>query len=587
MTNPILETRRAQMFPKLTAEQIARLESHGRRIETHPGEVLLDVGDRPREFFVVVSGTLEVDTAAAADYEFMTLLTPGDFSGELSTLRGAAGLARILVKEGGAVIGVEVERLRAIVQIDAELSELFMRAFILRRMGILATGHGDVMLIGSSYSPDTLRLREFLLRNGYPFVNVDIESDPDVHAILERFAIRPEDTPVVVWRGKRVCRNPSNREVADYLGLNPQLGPHEIHDLLIVGAGPAGLAAAVYAASEGLDVRIVEVTAPGGQAGTSSRIENYLGFPTGISGQALAARALAQTQKFGARLNVAWRAERLHCEEWPYRVEFEDGSSMHTRTILIASGAQYRALDIPNLARFVGAGVHYAATHMEAKLCEGQEIVIVGGGNSAGQAAVFLANSCRHVHLLVRADGLAASMSRYLIRRIEEHPRITLHPHTELTALEGSTHLERVTWRGRGGSEETHSISCVFMMTGAVPHTRWLDGCVALDDRGFVKTGSTLSAADIACTKWPLSRTPDLLETNVPGVFAAGDVRSGSVKRVASAVGEGSICVSFVHRALAECAAREAAAARDKDTHTAPEGEPPAPRLPTPAWPSA
>ena len=566
MTNPILETRRVQMFPKLTAEQLARLESYGRRIETHPGDVLLDVGDRPREFFVVVSGTLEIDTPAAGDYEFMTLLTAGDFSGELSTLRGAAGLARIVVKEAGAVIGIEVERLRALVQTDAELSELFMRAFILRRMGILATGHGDIMLVGSSYSPDTLRLREFLLRNGYPFLNVDIESDPDVHAILERFAIRAEDTPVVVWRGKRVCRNPSNRELADYLGLNPQVGQQAVHDLLIVGAGPAGLAAAVYAASEGLDVQIVEVVAPGGQAGTSSRIENYLGFPTGISGQALAARALAQAQKFGARLSVAWRAERLRCDEWPYRVEFEDGSSVHTRTILIASGAQYRPLEIPSLTRFIGSGIHYAATHMEARLCEGQDIVIVGGGNSAGQAAVFLSGSCRHVHLLVRADGLAASMSRYLIRRIDESPRITLHSLTELTGLEGATYLERVTWRGRGGSEETHSIKHVFMMTGAVPHTRWLDGCVALDERGFVKTGSTLTAADIAASKWPLSRTPDLLETNVPGVFAAGDVRSGSVKRVASAVGEGSICVSFVHRALAECAAREAAAARESAT---------------------
>jgi thioredoxin reductase (NADPH) len=569
VTNPILETRRAQMFPKLTVEQIARLESHGRRIETLPGDVLLDVGDRPREFFVVVSGTLEVDTAAAADYEFLTLLTAGDFSGELSTLRGAAGLARITAKEGGAVIGVEVERLRAIVQTDAELSELFMRAFILRRMGLLATGHGEVMLVGSSYSPDTLRLREFLLRNSYPFVNVDIESDPDIHAILERFAIRPEDTPVVVWRGKRICRNPSNRELADYLGLNPQLERQDVHDLLIVGAGPAGLAAAVYAASEGLDVRVVEVIAPGGQAGTSSRIENYLGFPTGISGQALAGRALVQAQKFGARLSVAWRAQRLRCEEWPYRVEFEDGSSVRTRSILIASGAQYRPLDIPNLTRFVGAGVHYAATHMEARLCEDQDILIVGGGNSAGQAAVFLSGTCRHVHLLVRADGLASSMSRYLIRRIDESPRITLHSLTELTALEGETYLERVTWRGRGGSEENHSIKHVFMMTGAVPHTGWLDGCVALDDRGFVKTGSTLSAAELAGAKWPLSRTPDLLETNVPGVFAAGDVRSGSVKRVASAVGEGSICISFVHRALAECAGRQAAAARE----SAPSGD--------------
>lgn len=548
------------MFPKLSEAQLARLESYGRRLQTQAGQVLSDVGDRPREFFVVAAGTLEVETAAAADYEFMTLLTPGDFTGELSTLRGSAGLARIRVREPGAVIAIEAGRLRAIVQTDAELSELFMRAFILRRMGILATGHGDIMLIGSSYSSDTLRLREFLQRNGYPFLDVDIESDPDVHEVLERFAIRPEDTPVVIWRGKRVCKSPSNRDLAEYLGLNPQVDEGEVHDLLIVGAGPAGLAAAVYAASEGLNVRLVETLAPGGQAGTSSRIENYLGFPTGISGQALAGRALAQAQKFGAQLSVAWRAARLHCDRWPYCVEFEDGAVARTRTILIASGAQYRPPEIPNLARFVGSGVHYAATHMEAKLCESQEIVIVGGGNSAGQAAVFLAGSCRHVHLLVRSDGLAASMSRYLIRRIDDSPQITLHSQTELTAMEGAEHLERVTWRRHGGSTETHGIHHVFMMTGAVPHTRWLAGCVVLDDSGFVKTGSALSQAEIAGAGWPLPRTPDLLETSVPGVFAAGDVRSGSVKRVASAVGEGSICVSFVHRALAERAILESTA---------------------------
>jgi len=543
------------MFPKLTEAQMARLGGFGQRMETHAAQVLVDVGERPRHFFVVASGSLEIDTAASGEYEFMTVLSPGDFTGELSTLRGSAGLARIRVRDAGAVIAIDAERLRAIVQTDAELSELFMRAFILRRMGILATGHGDLMLIGSSYSADTLRLREFLGRNNYPFLNVDIESDPDVHEVLERFAIRPEDAPVVIWRGKQVCKNPSNREVAEYLGLNPQVQEGEVHDLLIVGAGPAGLAAAVYAASEGLDVRIVETIAPGGQAGTSSRIENYLGFPTGVSGQALAGRAYAQAQKFGARLSVAWRAARLRCEKWPYCVEFEDGTIARTRTILIASGAQYRPLDIPNLSRFVGSGVHYAATHLEAKLCEGQEIAIVGGGNSAGQAAVFLAGSCRHVHLLVRSDGLAASMSNYLIRRIDENEHISLHSFTELTALQGAEHLEQITWRRRGGSTETHGIKHVFMMTGAVPHTRWLDGCVVLDETGFVKTGSALTPTEIAAAAWPLQRTPDLLETSVPGVFAAGDVRAGSVKRVASAVGEGSICVSFVHRALAERAA--------------------------------
>ncbi len=561
MTNPILEARRAQMFPKLTAAQIARLEPFGRRIETSTGQILVDVGERPHEFFVVVTGSLDALTPTGSQHELMYRLTPGDFTGELSTLRGSAGLVRIAASEPGVVIGVDVERLRAIVQTDAELSELFMRAFILRRMGILAAGQGDAMLIGSSYSADTLRLREFLARNGYPYVNVDIEIDPGVQSLLERFAIRPADIPVVIWHGKQICRNPSNRDMAEFLGLNPQVLRDEVHDLLIVGAGPAGLAAAVYAASEGLDVRVVETMAPGGQAGTSSRIENYLGFPTGISGQALAGRALAQAQKFGARLSVAWQAARLHCDEWPYRVEFADGSSVRTKTILIASGAQYRALDIPNLDRFLGSGIHYAATHLEARLCEDEEVVIVGGGNSAGQAAAFLSGSCRHVHLLVRSAGLADSMSRYLIRRIDESPRITLHSRTQLTALEGTERLESVTWESAAGAEaETRPMKHVFMMTGAVPHTQWLVGCVALDEHGFVKTGATLSGSDIAAARWSLQRIPELFETSVPGVFAAGDVRSGSVKRVASAVGEGSICVSFVHRALAERAASQAAA---------------------------
>jgi len=553
VTNPVLSARRAQMFPKLGPEQIAALDRFGRRVQTRPGDVLVDVGERPREFFVVVSGSLDLETPLdSSKYEFVYRLTPGDFTGELSTLRGSAGLVRISAGEPGTIIALDVERLRSIVQDDAVLSELFMRAFILRRMGMLAGGYGDVMLVGSGSSADTLRLREFLSRNGYPFLDVDIERDPQVKEILDRFVIRPQDIPVVIAHGRRICRNPSNRELADQLGFNPEADTGQVHDVLIVGAGPAGLAAAVYAASEGLDVRVVETTAPGGQAGTSSRIENYLGFPTGISGQALAGRALAQAQKFGAHLSVAWQAERLSCEQWPYRVRMSDGSWVLTRSIVIASGAQYRALDLPHLSRYLGAGVHTAATHLEARLCQDQEIAIVGGGNSAGQAAVFLAASCRHVHVLVRSAGLADSMSRYLIRRIQESPRITLHPRTELIALDGAERLERVTWRvSTDGAIENRTIEHVFMMTGAIPHTRWLAGCVALDDRGFVRTGSALTHEEIAAAGWPEGAVPELFETSVPGVFAVGDVRAGSVKRVASAVGEGSVCVSFVHRFLA------------------------------------
>lgn len=323
--------------------------------------------------------------------------------------------------------------------------------------------------------------------------------------------------------------------------------------MVIVGAGPAGLAAAVYAASEGLDVLVLETNAPGGQAGSSSKIENYLGFPTGISGQELAARAYTQAQKFGAQLIIAQGAKRLACDRKPYAIEIDNGLRVPARSVIIATGAEYRRLSLENLSRFEGAGVYYGATFIEAQLCRGEEVIVVGGGNSAGQAAVFLAQTSRRVHILVRSDGLTESMSRYLIRRIEETPAIVLRPHTELTALEGGDHLERVRWRNnKTGNIETHDIRHVFVMTGAVPNIRWLDGCVALDGKGFIKTGPNLSPEDLAAARWPLARAPYLLETSLPGVFAVGDVRGGNIKRVASAVGEGSIAIAFVHQVLHE-----------------------------------
>lgn len=551
--NELLRTRHAQMFPKLTVAQIARLEPHGTRVATHAGEVLIEAGDRPRRFFVVIAGTLELLLARQTGYESFYTLTPGDFTGEMSALRGSSGTVRVRVGDGGTLIAIDIDRLRSIVQTDAELSELFMRAFILRRMELLSEGTCDVLLIGSHHSADTLRLREFLTRNTLPFASLDIESNADAQTLLERFHVPAEDVPVVICRGEQVLRNPSNFEVATCLGVNPQVDDSAVHDLLIIGAGPAGLAAAVYGASEGLDVRLVETTAPGGQAGTSSRIENYLGFPTGISGLALAGRALSQAQKFGANLSVASQAIGLHCDRRPYVVDLAEGASVRASIVLIASGAQYRTLSINNLNRFLGAGIYYAATNLEAKLCQKEEVVVVGGGNSAGQAAVFLSNSCRHVHILVRSDGLAESMSRYLIRRIEESPNITVHVHTQITALEGDQELQRITWRrGSDATEEQHEIAHLFLMTGALPNTQWLNGSVALDDRGFVRTGTDLRPDDLSAANWPLARQPYLLETNLPGVFAVGDVRCGSVKRVAAAVGEGSSCVQFVHRALRE-----------------------------------
>jgi len=562
--NALLRTRHAQMFPKLTPEQIARLEHQGERVAIHAGELLFDVGDRPRRFFVVISGSIELLIARSGGYELFYTMTPGEFSGEMNALRGSAGMVRARIGQDGSVLAIDIERLRTIVQTDAELSELFMRAFILRRLGLLSEKTCEVVLVGSGHSADTLRLGEFLTRNAIPFTTLDVTTDADAQTLLERFHVPAEDVPVVICHGQSVLKNPSNYELATCLKVNPQIDETRVHDLLIVGAGPAGLAAAVYAASEGLDVRLVEITAPGGQAGTSSKIENYLGFPTGISGLALAGRALSQAQKFGASLSVASQATGLRCERRPYQVDLAEGGSVRASIVLIASGAQYRALDIDNLAHFIGAGVYYAATALEAKLCKGEEIAIVGGGNSAGQAAVFLTGSCNHVHILVRADGLAQSMSSYLIHRIEESPNITVHTHTQVVALEGEQELKRVTWkRGTDATEEVHEIAHLFLMTGAQPNTQWLSGCLALDDPGFIRTGLDLRAEDLAAAHWPLARQPYLLETSLPGVFAAGDVRCGSVKRVAAAVGEGSSCVQFVHRALrefSEAAAQVAAA---------------------------
>jgi thioredoxin reductase (NADPH) len=551
MQSELLEHRREQIFPKLTTAQIARLEPHGKRVTTRAGEVLREPGQRTNGIFVVISGQIEVLVQGAGGEDLLYLLGPGDFNGEMSTLRGSVGFVRIRVREPGAVIAIETDELRKLVQTDAELSEVFMRAFILRRVALLSAGTAEVMLLGSQHSADTLRLREFLTRNAFPYVNIDVDTDPDVRSLFERFHVRVEDIPVVICHGQRIFRNPTNHELAECLGMNPVVDDTTVHDVVIVGAGPAGLAAAVYAASEGLDVHVFETMAPGGQAGTSSKIENYLGFPTGISGQALAGRALSQAQKFGASLTVAAEVRRLNCDARPYSLELADGTRIRASLLLIATGARYRLPEIENLQRYMGNGIYYAATNLESMLCRGEEVIVVGGGNSAGQAAVFLAASSHHVHILVRGAGLAESMSRYLIRRIEESPNITLHTGTELVALEGEDGLQRVCWV-RGGEREWHDIRHVFLMTGASPNTAWLDSCLTLDDRGFVKTGPDLSSEDLAAARWPLRRAPYLLESSIPGVFAAGDVRSSSIKRIASAVGEGSMSVQFMHLALRE-----------------------------------
>ena len=543
----------SEMFPVLTAAQQTRVLAHGRRRTVEQNEIVVEVNEPVTKVFLVVSGRLHALQVSDNQEHIVAICNPGMFSGELTVLSGRRGLLRIRAAEKSELIEIEREALQVLVETDSELSDVFLRAFILRRLELIAREVGDIVLIGSSHSLATLRIKEFLTRNYQPYSYIDLDRDADVQELLDRFFLSIEDMPVLICRGTAVLRNPSNEEITSCLGFNEGIDQAHVRDLVIIGAGPAGLAAAVYAASEGLDVLVLESSGPGGQAGASSKIENYLGFPTGISGHELAGRAYTQAQKFGAQMLIAKDAKGLTCDRRPYKVLIGDGQSVPTRTVIIASGAQYRRLNLNNLSRFEGVGVYYGATHLEAQLCSGEEVIVVGGGNSAGQAAVFLAQTTRRVLMLIRSGGLAETMSRYLIRRIEETPNIELHSNSEVVALEGNDHLERVTWRNnQTGQTESHNIAHLFSMTGAVPNSAWLDGCVACDQAGFIKTGSDLTTDDLANAEWPLSRPPYLLESNLPGVFAVGDIRAGNVKRVASAVGEGSIAVSFVHQVLAE-----------------------------------
>jgi len=547
--------RQAEAFPRLTPAQIARIEPHGRRRNVQAGEILGEAGEPVTKIFVIVSGRLDLVRPQRWVGEDVPSFSDGMFTGERSILAGGRFLARIQASTPCDVIEVARDALLELIQTDAELSDLFLRAFILRRLQLIDQGLGDVLLLGSNHCQGSLHIREFLTRNGHPYKFVDLDTDADSQSMLDQFHVTAGDIPVVICRGTVILRNPTIQQVADCLGLNPTIDRTAVCDLVIIGAGPAGLGAAVYAASEGLNVVMIEANAPGGQAGTSSRIENYLGFPLGISGQELAARAYDQAQKFGARILIAKTVVRINCDQKPYRVLFGDGDGepLLTRAIIVASGVEYRRLAVQNLSRFEGAGVYYAATRMEAQLCADEEIAIVGGANSAGQAAMFLAQTAKRVHMLIRGDGLARTMSRYLISRIEAHPRVELHTRTEIVGLEGNGHVEQIAWRtGRNGPVEKQKIRHVFTMTGAEPSTKWLSGCLALDDKGFIKTGQSLTTDELAAAKWPLRRAPHLLETSLPGVLAVGDVRSGSTKRVASAVGEGSIAVATVHQILAE-----------------------------------
>lgn len=551
-------------FPKFTPEQIRRIAARGRTRAARAGEFIFRAGDPIAPIFVVLQGRVDVLRLQGDRSDIIVSHGPGQFGGEINMLLGRPALFDARVLKAGEIIELDRESLLALLQTDAELSEVFMRAFMLRRLALVENREGDVVVVGSLKCPGTLRVKEFLNRNNHPYAYLSFNRDEadhglpadavgDLLALLERFQITEDDIPVVVWRGEQVLRKPSNAQIAELLGFNLAVDLSRVRDLVVVGAGPSGLAAAVYAASEGLDVLVMERVAPGGQAGASSRIENYLGFPSGIEGQKLAELAFDQAQRLGAQFAIAREGIRLHCDRQPYEVEIDSGATVHTRAVVVATGAAYRKLSLQNVPRFEGLGIFYAAGHMEAQLCQGEEVVVVGGGNSAGQAAVFLCSKAAHVHLLVRSDTLSISMSRYLIRQIEENTKITVRYYTELIALEGDGHLERLRWKHKTtGAVEEREIRHVFVMTGAEPATAWVEGCLTLDEKGFIKTGRDLTSEELSSGSWSLSRQPTLLETSVPRVFAVGDVRCGNVKRVASAVGEGAVVVSFVHQALSQ-----------------------------------
>ena len=532
--------REAQTFPRLSDEMAARVAAYGREEHLPQGTLVFSRGERSVDFFLVLQGAIEIfDRDQDGQPNVFTVHADRQFTGELDLFNDRQILVSGRTGVDSRVVRVKRPDFRRLVTAEPDIGEIIMRAFILRRVGLIRYTQGGVVLIGPGHGADTLRLQRFLTRNGYPHRVLDTTVDPDAGGFLECFSITPDQLPVVIASTDRVLRKPSTAELADELGLTETIDPHHVYDVVVVGAGPAGLAAAVYSASEGLDTVVVEGVAPGGQAGTSSKIENYLGFPTGISGQALAGRAQIQAQKFGARLAVSRAVEGIACEEHPFRLRLDDGQNVQAAAVVIATGARYRKLQLQDYERFEGQGIHYAATALEQQLCLNEEVAVVGGGNSAGQAAMFLSRTVAHVHMLVRAGGLAATMSDYLVQRITASPKVTLHTETEIIALQGEQFLERVTWRNRRtGESQTRVIGNVFVMIGAEPNTEWLAGCLDLDNKGFVRTGQNGDG----------QTAPSPFATSRPGIYAVGDVRSGSVKRVASGVGEGSVVVQAIHQ---------------------------------------
>jgi thioredoxin reductase (NADPH) len=535
--------RTAQTFPRLSTELAERVASFGQEQQVPADTMLFRRGERRVDFMLVLDGGIEIyDTTPDGHVHVVVVHGPGEFTGELDHFNEREILVNGRTTTDSRLVRITRDEFRRMISTEPEIAEILMRAFILRRVGLIRHAQAGVVLIGSAQNADTLRLDRFLTQNGYPHRLVDVDDDAEARDFQACLALTPTQLPVVVYGDRNVLHNPSNAEVADALGLTELVDDAHVYDVAVVGAGPAGLAAAVYAASEGLDVLVVEGHAPGGQAGTSSKIENYLGFPTGISGQALAGRAQVQAQKFGARLAISRHAVGLDCSSPTLRLTLEGDRPVLARTVVVATGARYRKLTLANYARYEGQGIHYAATAMEEQLCIDEEVAVVGGGNSAGQAVMYLSRRAAHVHVLVRGEGLAASMSSYLIERLQASPKVTLHPFTEIIGLDGEAVLESVTWKTRTtAASETRAIRHLFVMIGAQPNTDWLRDCIELDEKGFVVTGTHA---------WQ-SGLPSPYATSKPGVFAVGDVRSGSVKRVASAVGEGSVVVAAIHRYLA------------------------------------
>jgi len=533
--------RREQTFPHLNEEMAARLVKYGVEEVVPAGTVLFRRGDRRIDYFFVIDGCIEIyDIGEDGHPNVFTVHGPNQFTGEVDLFSERQIMVNGRTGSDTRLVRVDPSSFRKLVSGEPDIGEIIMRAFILRRVGLIQSGQGGVTLAGSAHAADTVRLRSFLIRNGYPYRLLDTDIDEDARHLIDGFGLHPSECPVVIMPDRRVMRCPTTSELADELGITIVLDSDHVHDVAVIGAGPAGLAAAVYAASEGLDTLVLEALAPGGQAGTSSKIENYLGFPTGISGQALAGRAQVQAMKFGAHMAIARSVQGMDCSRHPYRLLLDDGTSVAARAVVVATGARYRKLDHVDYERFEGQGIHYAATAMEATLCAGEDVVVVGGGNSAGQAAVFLARTVAHVHILVRGDGLAATMSDYLVQRIAQSPRITLHTRCQIDHLDGDAYLREVGWKCIDGTQTRIKAGSLFVMIGAEPNTAWLDGCLDLDRKGFVLTGRDADGY----------ATPSPFATTLRGVFAVGDVRSGSIKRVASSVGEGSVVVQAIHRFL-------------------------------------